>query len=52
MIGRLLLGALFALGARSSYNTLKGVIQKAGYASELHDVTTEDGWRLSMIRIY
>jgi hypothetical protein len=36
----------------ANFPGFSGLVTKAGYIAEKHDVYTDDGWRLSMIRIY
>ena len=49
---RLLTAGLLICQAVANFPILQNKIEKEGLHAEKHDVYTEDGWRLSMIRIY
>ena len=53
MLRMLLLTATMLMAIVSAnFPAFSGLVTKAGYIAEKHDVYTDDGWRLSMIRIY
>ena len=48
----LLTATLLVALVSANFPAFSGLVKQAGYVAEKHDVYTDDGWRLSMIRIY
>ena len=49
---RFLLALTAVLQVNADFPKFQALVQKEGFVAEKHDVYTDDGWRLSMIRIY
>lgn len=49
---RIFLTSVLAVVTSANFPSFSALVKNAGYVAEKHNVLTEDGWRLSMIRIY